>query len=85
MPSERGKPRPWRRPLRGPGVPAGRPKEPGLGCGVGVHHWATFAMVNIADGETAKQFLKFLVALDELDDVRKVNSKIKLASDLQIV
>ena len=48
------------------------------------HHWSALTSVSIADADTARQSLKLLDALDELDDVRSVSTNLDLNESPEI-
>ena len=48
------------------------------------HHWIALTTVSISDPDLARQALKLLDSLDELDDVRSVNANLDLPDDLEL-
>ena len=48
------------------------------------HQWSPLTDVSIHAPDTAQSCLKLLDALEELDDVRSVNTNLELALDLEI-
>ena len=48
------------------------------------HHWTALTTVSISDPDLARQALRLLDSLDELDDVRSVNANLALPNDLLI-
>ena len=46
------------------------------------HHWTALTTVSISDPDLARQALRLLDSLDELDDVRSVNANLDLPDDL---
>ena len=48
------------------------------------HNWTAITTVSISDPDLARQAVKLLDCLDELDDVRSVNANLDLPDDLQL-
>ena len=48
------------------------------------HNWTAITTAPIHDADTARQALKLLDCLDELDDVRSVNANLDLPDDLEL-